>query len=59
MQDRKIVTQDLTIDALQVMKSERFVTVEKNLEAINPGIVPAVGVSMTTQHLVRCEAHNK
>ena len=38
-----IATQDLTIDALQVMTSERFVAVEKNLEAINPGIVPAVG----------------
>ena len=39
--------QDLTIDALQVMTSERFVAVEKNLEAINPGIVPAMVVSIT------------
>ena len=38
--------QDLTINTLKTLMNERFASVEKNLEAINSGIVGASMISI-------------
>ena len=37
VQDQKIAAQNLTIDVLETMTNERFASVAKNFQAVDPG----------------------